>query len=72
MSSWTFDAEEIRALIQGKFVLYPCLECQGKGKIRSDSNGNVIGFLSEQEDSELQICDSCSGIGGKIIFNEDL
>lgn len=69
---FVFDTDQVRDLIQGNFQFRPCLECNGKGEVLVDSHyGLQVQAIPEGRD-EIDFytctCETCEGIGGKIIF----
>lgn len=74
----TLRTEEIKQLVNGKFKIFPCTTCFGKGYVYSDENGQVFHTIDESvhniDDMEKSTCDDdpfgCSGLGFNLIIDE--
>lgn len=67
MSHWTFDTEEMRKIIQGKYKLFPCLECGTKGTELVDGVAGVVVQSIHPERDPIDYytmgCVECNGLG---------
>jgi hypothetical protein len=74
----TLRVDDIKQLVQGKFKIFPCTKCFGKGYVYSDENGEVFHTIDESvhniDDMDKSPCDDdpygCGGLGFHVQIDE--
>ena len=70
-NTYTVTIEQLRSLINGNFDFRSCIDCMGSGVVAVDThNGCIAHGASSPEDIEMQGCDQCDGLGGRLKVGE--
>lgn len=74
MTTFQFDRDEVKALVNGKFTTRKCTDCEGKGWFWVHEDGTQRNPTADesQDDFYEHPCgeDECNGLGFNIVFDD--